>query len=134
MSCSNKRDWITLGSGSLALGVQIIAASDAFAHGGPHGDEAQPITTPSSDQHQPQTSETTTRELSDEPYTDETVMPSSGVMKTMDEVPVTQASPTKSTSEASISGGFSFGVGESLLGLLIVGPVLLISLKNRYQS
>lgn len=134
MSCSNKRDWITLGSGSLAFGVQLIAASDAFAHDGHHGDDAQPTTTPSSDQHQPQTSETTTRQLSDKPTTDEKVMPSSGVTKMTDEVPVTQASTAESTSKASVSGGFSLGVGESLLGLLIIGPVLMISLKNRYQS
>jgi len=51
---------------------------------------------------------------------------------TIQETSATQLS--NSTAEASFLEGFSIGLGESLLALIIAGPFVLLSLKRRFHS
>ncbi|MEM8809938.1 MAG: hypothetical protein AAGF01_28300 [Cyanobacteria bacterium P01_G01_bin.38] len=50
------------------------------------------------------------------------------------EVPVTEMSLPTPVSRVRLSDGVSIGLGEVLLGLIIAGPFLLISLRKRLQS
>ena len=48
------------------------------------------------------------------------------------EVPAAQT--VASTAEAGLFGGFSIGLGETLLALIIAGPFILISMKRKIHS
>ena len=41
---------------------------------------------------------------------------------------------TASTTEAGLFSGFSIGLGEALLALIIAGPIVLISMKRKIHS
>ncbi|WP_163663861.1 hypothetical protein [Adonisia turfae] len=65
---------------------------------------------------------------SDEMPMDATEMPMHTTQEPTD-VPVVEVAP--SVSQAKLLDGFSIGLGEALLGLILVGPFLLMSLKKR---
>lgn len=48
------------------------------------------------------------------------------------EVPAAQTATA--TAEAGLFGGFSIGIGETLLALIIAGPFILISMKRKIHS
>ncbi|MEM1242134.1 MAG: hypothetical protein AAGI45_20055 [Cyanobacteria bacterium P01_H01_bin.26] len=47
-----------------------------------------------------------------------------------DATPVVVEDPTPLGTQGELGNGFAIGLGESLLGLILVGPFLLISFKN----
>lgn len=136
--------WIALGSSSIASGMHLVVNADALAHGGSHGQEGEPATASAAGKHHAPRAETTATGASStalEPLEADTMaMPSAEVPMdatddaSMQELPAAQESLPASVSNASVSGGFSIGLGESLLGLIIAGPLLLISLKKQLQS
>lgn len=121
MAYWDNRLWMTLAGSSLASGVQLVASSDALAHGGSHENDTQSAPP----------SEDAAEQLPAQADMDTEVTNSEASIQG---VPATQATTSATTSRASVSEGFSLGIGESLLGLLIVGPFLLVSLKKRFQS
>ncbi|MGB3616298.1 MAG: hypothetical protein WBA10_21075 [Elainellaceae cyanobacterium] len=128
----NKHYWKAFGSIFLAFGAQLIASSEAVAHGGSHGEVAEPEANADAEEHHVPPPDAATRELPNQANRNEMIMPSSDLSVEAD--PSTQAASVASISKASLSEGFSLGIGESLLGLLIAGPFLLMSLKKRFQS
>lgn len=137
------RYWTALGSSALATGVQLVVSADTLAHGGSHGGESEPATTAAGEHHTPPAETAATggpSVASESPEADAMVMPSDEMPMdatddtSIQEIPVAQESLPASVSRASVPGGFSIGLGESLLGLIIAGPFLLISLKKQLQS
>lgn len=130
----NNRYWMALSSSSIAAGVQLVAAADALAHGGSHGKEAE-VEAPAAtgEQHTP-SSEAASSTSPAPSETDTIVMPTTESPSDISDKTLTQESSSAPISQASISEGFSLGVGESLLGFLIAGPFLLISLKKQLKS
>ena len=126
----NKRFWMIPSGISLASGVQLVAGSNALAHGGSHGEDAS-STAPSAEEHHTSPTEAAASDSPDQASTDAVVTDNE---VSIQETPETQATASAPVSRASVSEGFSLGIGESLLGLLIAGPFLLISLKKRIQS
>ena len=125
----NKRFWMTFGGGSLASGVPLVTGPDALAHGGSHEAEAPSAATSAEEHHTPSADAAASDSL-EQASTDTAVNDEVSI----EETPVTQAAASAPISKASASEGFSLGLEESVLGLLIAGPFLLISLKKRFQS
>lgn len=127
MAQNNNRSWKIAGIGATAQGTQLLLTRKALAHVGSHGDEAEQTATPAAGEHHMPSSEAAADASSDMPM-------EAGSEAPKQEVPVTQASPSEPVSRASVSEGFSIGLGESLLGVIIAGPFLIASLKKRLRS
>lgn len=129
------RYWIAFGSSSLASGVQLLLNTNAFAHGGSHGEDTEPASSSASgEQHHIPPSEAV-EAGSEQSEPEAMVMPMDTTDDTsIQEVQGAQESLSASISNASVSEGLSIGLGESLLGFIIAGPFLLISLKKKLQS
>lgn len=139
---------VSLASATVASGVQLISTQSALAHA--EHDMTEPPesleqTTVPAEQNaaQPESTaaeanaqEAAQEALSGRAHSDmEEAMPSMdahhGNENAVLEVPATQGTAPVIEAGAS-NNGFSFGLGESLLGLIIVGPVVLIALKKRF--
>ena len=138
---------VGLTSVTVASGVQLMSLRSALAHADHNMAEmAEPSEsleqTVAPEEQNPAQPESATAEanaqeiLPEQMHSDmEEAMPSMedhhGNKSTVLEVPATQG--TAPVVEAGISNnGFSFGLGESLLGLVIIGPVVLMALKKRF--
>jgi len=130
----NNRYGMALSSSSIAAGVQLVAATDAFAHGGSHGEEAEAETPATTGEHHTPSSEAASGGSPAPSKPDMMVMPATKNPSSDTDETLAQESPSAPISQASISEGFSLRVGESLLGFLIAGPFLLISLKKQLKS
>lgn len=133
---------VGLTSATVSSGVQLMSTRVALAHADHKMTEPSEPSEPldqtaapaeqSTVQPESATSEASAQEkLPGQAHSDmEEAMPSMadhhGNGGTVLEVPATQK--TTPATEA----GFSFGLGESLLGLVIVGPVVLMALKKRF--
>ncbi|MGB3768324.1 MAG: hypothetical protein WA947_17330 [Phormidesmis sp.] len=137
---------VSLTSVTVASGVQLILLRSASAYpdhnmaemAEPSESLEQTVAPEEQNPAQPESAaaEANAREtLPEQMHSDmEEAMPSMdhhGNENTVPETPATQG--TAPVTEAGISNsGFSFGLGESLLGLVIVGPVVLMALKKRF--
>lgn len=132
---------------TFAFGTQLLSARQAIAHEDHYKTEETEETTSSADSEQPN--------LSSEPATsserpDQEVAPASKTDSLSSEA---NASPTDqqlnnetavqavsatqepvNTSSSGLFSGFSIGLGETLLALIVIGPFLLRSWKKRSQA
>lgn len=127
-----------LGSSAMATGVLLVITEKALAHEGhPHRGEAESAS-PLSDEKSRPDSETAVHEPPASVHIETGDMPTSDMPMEANETPIegkteTQSPPT-AVSQASVTEGFSIGLGESIFGLIIAGPFLLLSLKRQLQS
>lgn len=130
-------------STTFAAGTQTLLTRKAIAHADHYETEQPEQTTSSTDGQQP--------DLSPEPAasleTDEQErLPANKVDSEVDAMPAVKKSKDKtaieeipvaqkpaSTSQSGLFAGFSLGLGESLLALLIAGPFVLRIWKKRFQ-
>lgn len=133
---------ITLMGGMLSYGTQLLIGQDAKAHTNhDHTKKAEQTAPAAASEQPPSASESAIEEPAvGHDKTDANAVPSSDMQMevpgeiTIQEVPVTQASPSTAASQAAFLDGFSIGLGESLLGLMITGPLLLRTLRKWLQS
>lgn len=135
---------VGLASTTVASGVQLISTQSVLAHA--EHNMAEPSesleqTAAPGEQKTAQPESTATEADAQEASPGQAHSDMEEAMPSMDahhgnenavlEVPATQG--TASVIEAGVSNnGFSVGLGESLLGLIIVGPVVFIALKKRF--
>lgn len=126
--------------GTLAASTQLLIAREALAHAA-HGEAKQSKETETTAEKEHQTPSTKSAGIKqaspslDKSDAEANVMPSSQSSANETAIQETPASQeTSSVSRAELFDGFSIGLGESLLGLVIVGPFLLFSLRKRLQS
>lgn len=131
--------WKVIGGNAVAAGMQGVVTAAASAHGGSHGKETKATAATTADEHHTPAPETAASESPESSNTEGMVMPAADMPMPADETPIeetpaAQESPAASVSQANAAEGFSMGLGESLLGLIIAGPFLLLSLKKQLQS
>jgi len=130
--------WTVLGSSAVASGTQLVIAANAVAHEGhPHRKEAE-AAAPTLDEQTVPNAEAASdapaapqTESVNAPATD---MPMETHKSPIDETPSETLTAPAAVAQARITEGFSIGLGESLLGLIIAGPFLLLTLKKQLQS
>lgn len=132
-----RNDWTVLGSSTVVTGALLVLTANAVAHEGhPHGEEAEAAAPTTNEQTAPN------EDAASDPAA---VTQTESVNTSAPDRPMeTHPSPDEATSEtvttpadvsqARITEGFSLGLGESLLGLIIAGPFLLLSLKKQLQA
>ncbi|NER80188.1 MAG: hypothetical protein F6K42_11520 [Leptolyngbya sp. SIO1D8] len=130
--------WTVLGSSAVAIGTQLAASTNALAHEGhPHRNEAE-STSPSSTDEQSIPDAETAIESPGSTHDETVEMPSTEMPMEERQTPIEATSESPSSpaavSQANVTEGFSIGLGESLLGLIIAGPFLLLTLKKRLQA
>ncbi|GEM_PF-7107703 len=130
---------IVLGGVALVQGVQWVIADRVFAHDGPHGNVDEQATDDDSSSSHAQTSETT--QATESAEQDPATMPSTSsqlghenIAAPIEEIPVSPNAPIASNPKNNTSNILSIGLGESIFGLMIVAPFLLVSLKKQLQS
>lgn len=129
---------IALMSGILSYGTQLLIGQDAKAHTNhDHTKKAEQTAPAAASEQPPSVSESAIEEPAvNHDKADSDAVPSSNMpMETpgeivIQEVPATQTSPSSAASQAAFLGGFSVGLGEAMLGLVIAGPLLLRSLRK----
>lgn len=124
--------WQAFGGSAVATALPLLATDSAYAHKGSHAEE--PESASPSEADAASSSPETTTDASPEPSDGEMVMPASEEPLKTDETPIQAESPTKAVSQANVAEGFPIGWGESLLGLIVAGPFLLLSLRKQLQS
>lgn len=129
-----RNDWTVLGGGVVATGALLVLTANAVAHEGhPHGEEAE-AAAPTTDEQTAPSSEAAASDPSaatvQTPATDRPME----THKSPDEATSETVTAPVAVSQARITEGFSIGLGESLLGLIIAGPFLLLTLKKQLQS
>ncbi|MEM9905291.1 MAG: hypothetical protein AAF921_09745 [Cyanobacteria bacterium P01_D01_bin.44] len=134
---------IALMGGMLSYGAQLLIRQDAEAHTNHDHTKRDDQADPAAAGEQP-TSASDASAIEEPAVSpnkaDSDALPSSDVQMeapaetAIQEVPATQASPSTAASQALFLDGFSIGLGESLLGLMIAGPLLLRSLRKWLQS
>lgn len=114
--------WTVLGSSAVAIAMPLVVTAKAVAHEGhPHQQDTEAANEPSATPH-PESVNT--------PATDRPLESHESPVETTSETPTAPAT----VAQARVTEGFSMGLGESLLGLIIAGPFLLLTLKRRLQS
>lgn len=139
MTCWKRGCWKVMGGSTVATGLPLFVIAEALAHGGSHEAEAEaspPAT--AGEHHTPEPKTAASEELPESPDAEGAVVPAADMPMAADETPieesaVAQESPA-AVSQASVAEGFSVGFGESLFGLIIAGPFLLLSLKKQLNS
>lgn len=107
----------------LVLMTTLAATQPVFAHANHHGtEEASPV---EADQETAPVTTTPVATTGSDDTSDEVEQSSHLTTETV-AAPVAQPP----TAQGQLLDGFSIGLGESLLGLILVGPFVLISLKR----
>jgi hypothetical protein len=137
MSRWTHNDWTVLSSSAVAIGTQLVVTANAVAHEGhPHRQDAEAASPPTDEQ--PTTDAEAASEPSATTHTESVNTPATEMPMETPESPIEATSETPTApaavSQARITEGFSIGFGESLLGLIIAGPFLLLTLKKQLQS
>lgn len=131
--------WKVMGGSTVATGMPLVVTAEALAHGGSHGEAAEATDAATAGEHHTPDPEAAASEaMPKSPDAEGAVTPAADSSIASDETPieesaVAQESPV-AVSQANIAEGFSIGLGESLLGLIIAGPFLLMTLKKQLQS
>lgn len=131
--------WKVMGGSVVASGIPLVVTAEALAHGGSHGEDAAATDAATvGEHHTPDPEAVASEEVPESPDAEGAVTPAADSSIAADETPieelaVTQESPV-AASQANVAEGFSIGLGESLLGLIIAGPFLLLTLKKQLQS
>jgi len=128
-----RNDWTVLGSSAVATGALLVSRANAVAHEGhPHREEAA-AAAPTTDEQTVPSAEAASDPSATTVHTPATDRPME-THKSPDEATSETVTAPAAVSQARITEGFSLGLGESLLGLIIAGPFLLLSLKKQLQS
>lgn len=136
----NNYGWTALGGSALLSGAQLAVTPRALAHAGHHGKAAEPETPGATGKHPMPSSVADPSQSPPQPDPDAMATPAGEMPMNMTDEPPMQATPVVQeslsplASQSGLSEGFSLGWGESLLGLLIAGPFLLLSVKKQLQS
>lgn len=132
-----RNDWTVLGSSTVVTGALLVLRANAVAHEGhPHREEAA-AAAPTTDE---QTASNEDAASVPAAATQTESVNTSAPDKTMethpspDEAMSETVTAPAAVSQARITEGFSLGLGESLLGLIIAGPFLLLTLKKRLKA
>ena len=141
-----KQHRLLLTSSALAAGTQLLVTHSALAHAGhAHMEEATQVE-PSTPENQRELSSESaaTEEIaspSDKVNSDPTMMPPLEMhMNSTDRAPVQETQATQEATSSSLasvarlSDGFFIGLGETLLGIIIAGPFLLMFLKKQLHA
>ena len=124
------------------MAVQLVTVRGALAHSDHYESEpAEPVDAPAAIE-QPGSSPKPAAAIEGNPKNmmdgseADIVSPDNSLDKEIEKDTTLQEIPTgqtaASSSEAGLLDGFSVGLGESLLALIIAGPFLLISMKRRW--
>jgi hypothetical protein len=128
-----RNDWTVLGSSAVATGALLVSRANAVAHEGhPHGEEAE-TAAPTTDEQTAPSAEAASAPSAATVHTPATDRPMQTHNSPDEATSETMTTPAV-VSQARITEGFSIGLGESLLGLIIAGPFLLLTLKKRLQA
>ncbi|WP_346293190.1 hypothetical protein [Sphaerothrix gracilis] len=131
--------WKIIGGSAIATKAPLTLTAAALAHGGSHGEDAEATSPVTASEHHTPTPETAaSKEMPESSNAEGGVMPTTDIPMKADETtievsPATQGSPV-AVSRANVTEEFSVGLGEALLGFIIAGPFLLLSLKKKLQS
>lgn len=128
-----RNDWTVLGSSTVVTGALLVSRANAVAHEGhPHGEESE-TAAPTTDEQIVPSAEAASDPSAATVHTPATDRPMETHKSPDEATPETVTTPA-TVSQARIVEGFSIGLGESLLGLIVAGPFLLLTLKKQLQS
>ncbi len=130
-------NWKVMGGSTVATGMPLVVTAEALAHSGSHGEDAE--TSAAADEHHtPEPEAATSEEMPESPDAEGAITPAADMPMAADETPIEESAVAQESPvavfQANVTEGFSIGLGESLLGLIIAGPFLLMSLKKQLQS
>jgi hypothetical protein len=131
--------WKIIGGSTVATELPLVVTAEALAHSGDDGEDAQATAAVAADEHHtPAPEAAVSAEMPESPDAEGAVIPAAAMPMEADETPIEASSVAQESpiavSQANLAEGFSMGLGESLPGLIIAGPFLLLTLKKQLQS